>query len=220
VPVPSLDDRLALVLARTRLQRPPAVPELLLHLADDMDAAWQHLQDELDAGELPPPYWAFAWLGGQAVARHVLDAPYAVAGRRVLDLACGSGLCAFAAQRAGAASVLAVDIDPFAEAAVVLNGRTNDLAVPFDGRDLVGEPLPGVDVVLAGDVCYDAEMTARMLPWLRSLAATGTRVLLGDPGRHYLPQSGVTEVAAYDVPTTRDLEGVEVKRVRVYALAG
>ena len=214
------DRRSELVLARTRLQRPAIVPELQLHLADDMDDAWQHLQDELDAGELPPPYWAFAWLGGQAVARHVLDQPEGVAGRRVLDLACGSGLCGFAAVLAGAAEVLAADIDPFAEAAVALNGRANDLAVGFEGRDLVGSPLSDVDVVLAGDVCYDAEMTAQMLPWLRSVAAAGTRVLLGDPGRHYLPQAGLTEVAAYDVPTTRELEGVHSKRVRVFALDG
>jgi predicted nicotinamide N-methyase len=216
---PPLDDRLALVRARTRLQRPPAVPELQLHLADDMDEAWQRLQNELDAGELPPPYWAFAWLGGQAVARYVLDTPDVVAGRRVLDLACGSGLCAFAARLAGAASVVAADIDPFAEAAVALNARTNALAVAFEGRDVVGAPLPEVDVLLAGDVCYDAEMTGRMLPWLRAIAATGARVLLGDPGRHYVPQQGVREVAAYDVATTRALEGVEVKRVRVFALA-
>lgn len=220
MPVPTLDRRTALVLARTRLQRPPAVPELALHLADDMDAEWQHLQDELDAGELPPPYWAFAWLGGQAVARHVLDTPHEVTGLRVLDLACGSGLCGLAARLAGAACVVAADIDPFAEAAVELNGRANGLHVVFEGRDLVGTTLPDVDVVLAGDVCYDAEMTALMLPWLRAVAAGGTRVLLGDPGRHYLPQTGVTELAAYDVPTTRELEGVERKRVRVFALDG
>ena len=214
------DRRSELVLARTRLQRPPVVPELQLHLADDMDEAWQHLQDELDAGELPPPYWAFAWLGGQAVARHVLDHPEEVAGRRVLDLACGSGLCAFAARRAGAAHVVAADIDPFAEAAVALNAHANGLPVDFEGSDLVGTALRDVEVVLAGDVCYDAEMTARLLPWLQAVAAAGTRVLLGDPGRHYLPQSGLTEVAAYDVPTTRELEGVHTKRVRVFALDG
>lgn len=218
--LPPLDQRVALVRARTRLQRPAVVPELLLHLADDMDEAWQHLQEELDAGDLPPPYWAFAWLGGQAVARHVLDVPDVVAGRRVLDLACGSGLCAFAARLSGAASVVAADIDPFAEAAVEMNARTNRLPVEFTLRDLVGQSLPDIDVVLAGDVCYDAEMTARMLPWLRVVASTGTTVLLGDPGRHYLPQEGVTEMAAYDVPTTRELEGVERKRVRVYALHG
>lgn len=212
-------DRTALVLARTRLQRPPAVPELVLHLADDMEAEWRHLQDELNAGELPPPYWAFAWLGGQAVARHVLDTPATVAGLRVLDLGCGSGLCGLAARRAGASSVVAADVDPFAAAAVELNARANDLAVSFEGRDLVGTVLADVDVVLAGDVCYDAEMTTLMLPWLRTVAAGGTRVLLGDPGRHYLPQTGVTELAAYDVPTTRELEGVERKRVRVFALA-
>ena len=201
--------------ARTRLQHPPVVPELVLHLADDMDAEWQHLQQELDAGELPPPYWAFAWLGGQAVARYVLDASHEVAGLRVLDLACGSGLCGLAASRAGAASVVAADIDPFAEAAVELNGRANGLHLAFEGRDLVGTPLADVDVVLAGDVCYDADMTALMLPWLRTVAAGGARVLLGDPGRHYLPQTGVAELAAYDVP---DTEGPQVRRTTVWRL--
>lgn len=214
------DPRAALVLARTRLQRAPAVPELQLHLADDMDEAWQGLQAELDAGELPPPYWAFAWLGGQAVARYVLDERAEVTGLAVLDFACGSGLCALAARTAGAAAVTAADIDPFAGAAVELNAQANGLQVSFDGRDLLAGAAPDVDVLLAGDVCYDAEMTARVLPWLRRAAREGVRVLLGDPGRHYLPQVGLTRLTSYDVPTTRDLEGVEIKRVRVYALEG
>ena len=215
-----MTDHRDLVLRRTRLGRPPAVTELELHLADDMDAAWTSLQRELDDGELPPPFWAFAWLGGQAVARWVLDHPEQVAGRSVLDLATGSGLCALAARQAGAAGVRAVDVDPVAVAAVALNARANGLDVQADCVDVLDGPPPPVDVLLAGDVCYDAEMSARVVPWLRAAAAAGTVVLLGDPGRHYLPQKGLTELAAYDIATTRDLEGVESKRVRVFRFGG
>jgi predicted nicotinamide N-methyase len=205
----------AIVLERTRLQRPPAVPELVLHLADEMDPLWEDLQRELDAGELPPPFWAFAWLGGQGLARYLLDVPGEVAGRRVLDLASGSGLCALAAARAGARSVLAVDVDPVSAAAVALNARANGLVVDVDGCDLLDGPPPDVDVVLAGDVFYDGAMSARVQPWLRAAHERGTRVLIGDPVRHYLPQTGLVLLAEHDVPTTRELEGVLVKRVRV-----
>lgn len=194
------------------------MPELRLHLADDMDQAWAAVQRELDDGELPPPFWAFAWLGGQALARHVLDTPREVAGRRVLDLATGSGICALAARRAGAASVRAVDVDPVAVEAVRLNAALNGLAVEPVRTDLLDGPPPAVDVVLAGDVFYDAHMSARVRPWLLAAAAAGARVLVGDPTRHYLPRALLTELASYQVPTTRELEGVEVKVARVYAL--
>jgi predicted nicotinamide N-methyase len=210
--------RRALVRARTRLQRPAVVPELRLHLADDMEAAWTALQSELDDGDLPPPFWAFAWLGGQAVARHVLDVPETVRDRRVLDLASGSGLCALAACLSGAAQVTAVDVDPVAVQACGLNAAVNGLTLQVRCADLLLDPPPAVDVVLAGDVFYDQEMSARVLPWLAAAVVQGADVLVGDPGRHYLPRTGLTELAAYDVPTTRELEGVEVKRVRVYAL--
>ena len=210
-------DARGLVLSRTRLARPPAVPELLLHLAEDMDATWADLQRELDDAALEPPYWAFAWLGGQAVARHVLDHPSLVAGRRVLDLATGSGLCALAARLAGAAQVTAVDVDPVAVQAVLLNAAANDLQVDAVCADLLDGPPPEADVVLAGDVFYDAELGPRVQRWLGRARAAGADVVVGDPGRHYLPQDRVTEVGAYDVPTTRELEGVELKRVRVYA---
>jgi predicted nicotinamide N-methyase len=216
--VVELERRRALVLARTRLQRPPVVPELQLHLADDIVEPWQSLEQELGAGEMPPPFWAFAWLGGQAVARHVLDHPSEVAGRRVLDLATGSGLCALAARLAGAAHVLAADIDPFAQAAVGLNAELNGLDVDTTVEDLLPGPPPDVDVVLAGDVFYEDGMAQAFAAWLHDAADRGARVLVGDPGRHYLPQTGLTPLASYDVPTTRELEGVEVKRVRVFAL--
>ena len=219
MPAQTPDSRRALVLARTRPGRPPVVPELRLHLADDMDHAWASLQDELDDGDLPPPFWAFAWLGGQAVARHVLDHPDLVRGRRVLDLATGSGLCALAARVAGAADVTAVDVDPFAAVAVELNAALNDVAdLEVRCADLLDDPPPAFDVVLAGDVFYDAAMSERVQPWLLDARRTGALVLVGDPGRHYLPRALCTEVAAVDVPTTRALEGVERKTVRVYEL--
>ena len=211
-------DLRALVRRRTRLQRPPPVPELRLHLADDITTAWEDVERELAAGEIPPPFWAFAWAGGQVLARHVLDAPAEVVGRRVLDLATGSGLVALAARRAGAAAVLAVDVDPLAVAATRLNAAANGLALVAQCADLTGGPVPDVDVVLAGDVCYDREMTDRVLPWLRAAAARGVRVLLGDPGRHYLPQQGLVPVSEHEVPTTVELEGVPVRLSRVYAL--
>ena len=215
---PDLARRRALVLARTRLQRPAVVPELVLHLADDIVEPWESLERELDAGELPPPFWAFAWLGGQAVARYLLDHRDEVAGRRVLDLATGSGLCALAARLAGAAEVTAVDIDPFAEAAVGLNAQVNELCVDVTIDDLLQQPPPEVDVVLAGDVFYEHGMARAFAAWLHSAHDRGIRVVVGDPGRHYLPQSGLTRLTSYDVPTTWELEGVEVKRVRVFSL--
>jgi len=173
-----------MVLARTRLQSPPVVPELRLHLADDMDTAWSALQSELADGELPPPFWAFAWLGGQALARLVLDDPSQVRGLRVLDLATGSGLCALAARRAGAAEVTAVDVDPFAVAAGRLNAVENDLEVHWRCADLLDDDPPEVDLLLAGDVFYDAAMAGRVQPWLLAARRRGARVLVGDPGRH------------------------------------
>jgi predicted nicotinamide N-methyase len=214
----SPEQRRALVRARTSVQAPAVVPELQLHLADDMDAAWASLQTELDDGDLPPPFWAFAWLGGQAVARYVLDAPDVVRGRRVLDLATGSGLCALAARRAGAASVLAVDVDPFAAEAAALNAALNELDIEVRCADLLDDDPPPVDVVLAGDVFYDAQMSERVQPWLLAAARAGAQVLVGDPGRHYLPRALCTELSQVDIPTTRALEGVERKTVRVYRL--
>ena len=189
-----------------------------LLLADDIEDAWASLQAELDDATLPPPFWAFAWLGGQAVARHVIDTPAEVAGRRVLDLATGSGLCALAAALAGAAHVEAVDVDPVAVAAAGLNAARNGVDVVVRQDDVLGQPLPpDVDVVLAGDVFYDAAMADRVQPWLLAAHRSGARVLLGDPGRHYLPRALLTELAAYDLATTRELEGVLVRTTRVYA---
>lgn len=208
----------ALVLALTRPGRPPAVPELTLRLADDLEATWARVQRERGDDSLPPPFWAVAWLGGQAVARHVLDHPDEVAGRRVLDLATGSGLCGLAACQAGAGGVRAVDVDPLAVAAAVLNAAGNGLDVEVEQADLLDDPPPDVDVVLAGDVFYDAQAAPRFERWLRAAARAGVRVLVGDPGRHYLPRTGLVEMGAYDVPASRALEGATLKRVRVLLL--
>jgi predicted nicotinamide N-methyase len=189
------------------LEPVPFVPEVLLHQADDMHGLWQAV------GGDSPPYWAFPWLGGQAVARLVLDRPSLVRGRAVLDLATGSGLVAIAALRAGASEVLAADIDPLAAEAVRANATANEVEVPFTSADLLEGPVPSVDVVLAGDVLYEKAMAERVLGWLRSFNGV---VLLGDPGRDYLPHGRFREVAAYEIPTTRELEGVTVKLTRVF----
>lgn len=193
------------------LEPVPFVREITLHQADDMHGLWQAVGGE------SPPYWAFPWLGGQALARYVLDQPSVVAGRRVLDVATGSGLVALAAARAGAAHVSAVDLDPLAGEAVAANAAANRLEVSFSCADVLTRPVPDdVDVVLAGDVFYEQVMADRVLCWLGGFPGV---VLLGDPGRDYLPRPELTEVASYDIPTTRELEGVLVKRTRVYRLA-
>ncbi len=200
----------------------PRVPELRLHLADEVTALWQLTEDELGRTGVDPPFWAFAWAGGQAVARHLLDAPQEVVGATVLDLATGSGLVALAALRAGAAAVTAVDVDPVSAAAVEENAAANELAAGLTVvvADLLAQTPPEVDLLVTGDVCYDRRMADRVVPWLRQAARQGTRVLLGDPGRAYLPATGLTRLATYDVPTTADLEGREVCPASVYEVAG
>ena len=205
------------VLAHTRLAPVPFVPEVRLQLAQDAIALWE--RTESDTGESqPPPFWAFAWAGGQAVARHVLDHPGLVRGKVVLDLASGSGLVAIAAALAGARRVIANDIDPYAVAAITLNARANDVpgTVVPNGEDLLaGAVSPDVDVLLAGDVFYSREMSVRMLAFLERAAAHGTDVLAGDPGRAYLPHGRLTEVAGYDVPMVGALENADTKRATV-----
>jgi predicted nicotinamide N-methyase len=202
-------ERQAVVLAHTDLRRPDAVPEIELHLVEDIVGLWK-----VTGEDDPPPFWAVAWLGGQALARYVLDVPGEVRGRRVLDLGSGSGLVAIAARLAGAAHVLAADIDPFCVHAIALNAAHNDVAVDVTVEDLLEQDPPDVDVVLAGDVWYERDMAERVMSWL---ARTDARVLLGDPGRAYLPQDGWHELASYDIATSRDLEGVESKKVRVFS---
>lgn len=199
----------------TVLRPVPHAPEISLHVADEATALWMRTEEELGEMGLPPPFWAFAWAGGQALARHVLDHPRHVAGKRVLDFASGSGLVAIAAALAGAAMVEAAEIDPFAKAAIALNAEANGVAVTLLEGDRIGRD-EGWDTVLAGDICYERELAARVCAWLESLAARGADVLIGDPGRAYLPRGRLEEVAAYQVPVTRELEDAEIKRASVW----
>ena len=206
------------IAANTRLQAVPHAPEISLWLADEITPLWRLTEEELGAMGLPPPFWAFAWAGGQALARWLLDNPAEVAGKRVIDLATGSGLVAVAAMKAGAVSVLAADIDPFCAAAVAANARSNSVEIAFTDADLLDAPPPPVDLICAGDVFYEKPMAEAVLSWLKQAQAHGTRVIVGDPGRTYFPKSGLTLLAEYTVPTTRELEDQEVKRSRVWSL--
>lgn len=212
-------DPRAFILENTRLQSPPHTPELKLYLADEITPIWRMTEEALGEMGLAPPFWAFAWAGGQALARYLLDHPREVAGRRAVDFATGSGIVAIAAARAGAGEVLAADIDPFCAAAVALNAEVNDVLIAFTDDDLLQEPPPAADVILAADICYEAPLAERALRWLRAAQEAGTRVLIGDPGRTYFPKTGLEQLADYRVPTTRELEDFEVKRTGVWRLA-
>ena len=210
-------DRTAFVKAETRLQPVPHVPSIRLYLADEAIPLWQKTEDELEAMGLPPPFWAFAWAGGQALARYVLDNPAIVDGKSVLDFASGSGLCAIAALQAGAATCDAADIDPFAVAAMAVNSMANGVAPRIIADDLIGQDR-GWDVVLAGDIFYERDLGAAVFAWMVTLSARGAIVLIGDPGRAYLPKSELIHRAEYQVPVTRALEDSDVKKTSVWAL--
>ncbi|HYD29475.1 MAG TPA: 50S ribosomal protein L11 methyltransferase [Azospirillaceae bacterium] len=208
----------AFVRANTALTAPPLLPEISLHLATEVTPLWEATEETLERFNVPPPYWAFAWVGGQAVARLVLDRPELVAGKRVLDFASGSGIAGVAAAKAGAARVVSAEIDAFALAAIRLNAEANGVTLEVTGDDLVGGPLAGFDVVLAGDVFYEKPMTDRVEPWLRSLAAGGAFVVVGDPGRAYLPKQGLEFLARTPVPTTIAIEDREMRETTVWRL--
>jgi predicted nicotinamide N-methyase len=216
---PHVEARRAFILANTRLQAPPHTPELRLHLADEVTPIWRMTEEGLGAIGLAPPFWAFAWAGGQALARYLLDHPDVTAGLDVVDFATGSGIVAIAAAKAGAASVLAADIDPFCAAAVGLNAAANGVSVDFIDTDLLDAAPPSAKLILAADICYEQPLANRVMVWLASAQAAGARVLIGDPGRSYFPKSGLVQLAEYQVPTTRELEDSEVKRTAVWALA-
>ncbi|MDI6836059.1 MAG: methyltransferase [Rhizobiaceae bacterium] len=201
--------------ANTSLMAPPHVPEVRLRLASEVHDLWLKTEEELEEIGLPPPFWAFAWAGGQGLARYVLDHPETVAGKRVLDFASGSGLVAIAAKLAGAEHVVAADIDPWAETAIRLNAEANGAAIDFTARNLIGE-TPETDVVLAGDVFYDSGFAAALIPWFDRLAGEGVEVLVGDPGRSYLPKGRLAALASYRVPVTRALEDSEIKNTTVW----
>jgi predicted nicotinamide N-methyase len=204
------------VRSNTAVASPPLVPEIRLYLATEITPIWQATEETLARSGLPPPYWAFAWAGGQALARFLLDHPERVAGRSVLDFGAGSGIVAIAAAKAGAALVLAAEIDHFAAAAIDANAALNDVAIAVKTMDLLDTIDPRWEVVTAGDVCYERPMADRVTAWLRGLAARGALVLLGDPGRAYLPSEGLVELARYLVPTSRELEDRDTRDAIVW----
>ena len=208
-------DRRAFIRENTRLLSPPLAPHLKLWLADEAVPLWRRTEEELGEIGLPPPFWAFAWAGGQALARYLSEHPATVAGRRVLDFASGSGLVAIGAALAGAASVEASEIDGFAVAAISLNAETNGVRIDVREGDLIGRD-ESWDVVLAGDISYERDGAAAATEWLAGLAARGATVLIGDPGRAYLARDRLEEIAHYAVPVTRELEDSEIKRTGVY----
>ena len=199
----------------TVLQEPPLVPEIHLHLASEVVPLWQATEEALSRMGLPPPFWAFAWAGGQALARYILDHPDAVAGKRVLDFASGCGIAAIAAAKAGAMRVEASEIDAFALAALRLNSDANAAEIAATGDDLIGTDEDW-EVVLAGDICYERELAERVFAWLQALSARGATVLIGDPGRNYLPKDGLERMISYAVKTTRELEDSDVRNASVW----
>jgi predicted nicotinamide N-methyase len=211
-------DPAAFIRENTRLQPVPHAPEISLWLADEITPIWRLTEEELGEMGVPPPFWAFAWAGGQALSRYVLDHPHEVAGKRVLDFAAGSGLVGVAAMKAGAASVLCADIDPFCQAAVAANAAANAVSLAFTDQNLLDAPPPDVDVICAGDICYAKPMTQAVLAWLAQARARGVRVLIGDPGRTYFPRTGLDFLAEYRVPTSRELEDQEIKRASVWSM--
>ncbi|PIB90355.1 methyltransferase [Caulobacter sp. FWC2] len=216
--VQTLAGRRAFIRDNTRFQATPHAPELSLHLADEITPIWTLTEEALEEIGLPPPFWAFAWAGGQALARYILDNPETVAGKRVIDFATGSGIVAIAAMKAGAASVLAADIDVFCEAAVGLNAEANGVVVAFTDINLLDAPPPEADVLLAGDICYEKPMAEAVMDWLRKGRAAGATVFIGDPGRTYFRKDDLVKLAEYQVETTRELEDFAVKRTSVWTL--
>ena len=202
------------ITANSALMPPPLVPEIKLYLATEVVPLWRATEEELEKMGVPPPYWAFAWAGGQALARYILDHPETVAGKRVLDIGSGSGLVAIAAAKAGAASVLAADIDGFSAAAIGLNAAANGATVSVTQDDLIGVEGDW-DVILVGDLFYERPLAERLLAWLKTL---GHPALLGDPGRSYFPKDRTERLALYNVQTSRDLEDREIRETGVYRM--
>lgn len=215
-----ISDRTAFILANTRPRPVPLVPEISLHVADEAVPLWQKTEEDLGQMGLPPPFWAFAWAGGQALARYVLDHAEIVRGKDVLDLASGSGLVAIAAMKAGARQVRAADIDAFACAAIAINAGINAVTVSATSDDLLAaENDSRWDVILAGDIFYERDTAERAFAFLERHAARGAMILIGDPSRTYLPKSRLAMLAEYSVPVTRELEDNEIKRTAVWTLA-
>jgi predicted nicotinamide N-methyase len=208
------------ILANTAIVAATACPEIKLHLATALTPMWLATEVETHLMNLPPPYWAFAWAGGQALARHILDSPWLVRGRKVLDFAAGSGIAGIAAAQSGAASVEATDIDPVAAEAIRLNAAANGVTVVAHTGDATSAPTGLWDVVLAGDVCYERPMAERCFPWLRGLAGAGAMVLMADPGRAYLPAKGLVKLGLYTIPTSREIEDRDFRETVIYRVQG
>jgi predicted nicotinamide N-methyase len=211
-------DPKAFIIANTRLLPVPYVPEICLYLADEVTPLWLKTEEELGEMGLPPPFWAFAWAGGQALARYILDHPNSVVGKRVLDFASGSGLVAIAAMKAGASEAHAADIDGFALEAIGLNAAVNAVQVAPVAENVLGRFVIAADVILAGDIFYDRDIAVEVLAWLKGWREHGATILIGDPGRTYLPKGELVELATYEVPVSRDLEDLEIKKSSVWAL--
>lgn len=211
-------DPVAFIRANTILHEPPLIPEIRLHLASEIVPIWQMTEEELERTGLPPPFWAFAWAGGQALSRYILDHPDVVRGKRILDFGSGSGLIAIAAMKAGARSVLAADIDPFAATAIALNAKVNDVSVVVTDENLIGTANQGWDVVLIGDMCYERPLAESLEIWVRNMVAQGTTALIGDPGRTHLPKMGLDKLISYAVKTTRELEDTDVRNTSVWRI--
>ena len=203
---------------QTRLSASPLVPEIQLHQASEDFPIWKMSEEELADHGIPSPFWAFAWAGGQAISRYLLDNPAYVRGKRILDFGAGSGIIAIAALKAGAASAYAADIDPFAKSACYLNAKANNVELTATTENLIGSPNKGWDIVLVGDMCYEQPLAGQIEEWLRGLVAQGTEVLIGDPGRTYLPKSGMEKQATYRVQTSRALEDLDVGSTKVWKL--
>jgi predicted nicotinamide N-methyase len=204
----------AFIRDNSQLLAPPLVPEIRLHLASEVLPLWRKTEEELAQIGVPPPYWAFAWAGGQALARYILDHPDIVKDKRVLDFGAGSGLVALAAAKVGARHVTAADIDPFAIAAIARNANANSVTVETTADEMIGT-TDAFDLILVGDMCYERPLAERLMNWLMGVSA---EVLLGDPGRSYFPKAGLTQLATYSVPTTRDLEDREIRQTGVWRL--
>lgn len=209
----------AFIRENTRVLTPPLVPEVRLHLADEAVPLWQKTEEELAQIGLPPPFWAFAWAGGQALARHVLDHAEIIRRQSIVDLASGSGLVGIAAMKAGARQVLAADIDQFSTVAIGINADLNGVALDITGEDLLLGPPPQADMILVGDLFYEKELAVRVYDWLLQAERQGSTVLIGDPGRSYLPRDRLENLAEYKVRVTRDLEDAEIKWTSVWRLA-
>lgn len=208
----------AFIRANTRLGRHPLVPEVSLHLASAITPIWTASEDSLVTSGVEPPFWAFAWPGGAATARFILDRPDRVRGRAVLDLAAGSGIAAIAAAKAGAGPVTAADVDPTARAAIALNARANEVEIAISDGDPLAQGPPKEGLILAGDVCYARAMAEQVIDWLRAAHRAGTEVWLADPGRAYLPMTGLNEMARIEVPTSLELEDRKLRETVLYRL--